>query len=156
MTRLLHRPKRDEDVLLAACASSRPAPAVRASAADVLFDLRAEFPTPGDLAAARAKLLVPLHRPASGLPALLAEAQHVMRSRDLAFEALMAERGQASAGRYADLAAATWVDATIGRLIAEKATAVADVFAARPELRHDHAVLMALAPVVAMLKGSVA
>lgn len=33
---------------------------------------------------------------------------------------------------------------------------VARAFATRPELRHDTAVLMALAPIVAMLKGSVA
>lgn len=83
MTRLLHRPKRDEDVLLAACTSSRPAPVERPRGVDaqrtplplgaparsvaVLAGLRAETPTLG------------MRRPSAPVPA----AAPPLPSRDL-------------------------------------------------------------------------
>lgn len=68
-------------------------------------------------------------------------------------EELLAEDSVLSAERLAGLAAAEWVDAAVGTVMAEHCTAVLDAVADRPELRHDHALLMALAPVVAMLKA---
>lgn len=187
MTRLLHRPKRDEDVLLDACATSRPtSPAPTAAAAHLSrrrdrdrpigFADVATYPDPewADAAPGRYEVagLVPAGQLAAVplTPALpprfddprvsplpieeqIERAQHVMRSRDIAFEAVITEDREGSAKRRAAMAAASWIDDTAGAELAESAAAVLDAVAARPGLRHDTALLMALAPIVAQLKG---
>jgi hypothetical protein len=156
LTRVLHRPSREEKHLLAPSTTSSPqqpapvVPPLPGIAADVLFDLRTEDAIYSELTAARALLLLPLHRPVSGLAALLREAEHVIASRDLACRALFAEDRQ----RREASAAAAWFDETVGWLLAENSTAVADVLTARPELLHDTALLMALAPIVTQLGGA--
>lgn len=165
MTRVLHRPKRDEALLLAACTTS--APAVRTApiattlrpepgiSAEVLFDLRADDARDTSFAAARALLAMPMRDPAKDpqpITALLDRARHVMRSRDAAFEALLTE----DQARREQAAYDTWASDTDAELLAECCADIAAAVAARPELRHNTALLMAMAPVVAMLKGSVA
>lgn len=152
------KPHRQQQVLLAACTTSSPQPAAAAPsvrplpgiAAEVLFDLRADDARDTSFAAARALLAVPMHNPAEDpqpIAALLDRAEHVRASRDAACHALFEEDRR----RREDIAAATWIDETLGRYMAEKTTAILDAVAARPEVVHRHAFLMQLAPVMAQL-----
>lgn len=183
MVQLRLHPRREQQVLLAACASSRPAPAAPAAPAAHLSRRRdrdrpvgfadvAALPDPewsrsghnisrysvaGLVPGGQDALAsVPLAEDPRVSPLPIEEqierAQHVMRSRDVAFEAVMAERGEASAERYAALAAATWMDETIGRLIAEKARLVLDAVTARPDVAGDEAVTARLARLWVLLE----
>lgn len=160
MTRVLHRPRRDEAPVLAACTTSapvrtapiattlRPEPGI---SAEVLFDLRADDARDTSFAAARALLAMPMRDPAEDpqpITALIERAAHVRRSRDAAFEALLT-KGQA---RREQAAYDEWASDTDAELLAECCADIAAALNARPELRHNTALLMALAPVVAMLK----
>lgn len=128
MTRVLHRPKRDEDVLLAACATSRPAPL-----ATTLPPL--PLGAPARSHAAMAELHAAEHTSAA--------ADHHRYDPDRLLPRHAMVRRVAPARVLLDDIDAVTAD-------------VAAMLQARPELRHDHALLMALARVVAMLKGSVA
>lgn len=104
MTRLLHRPKRDEDVLLAACATSRPSPIATtlpplplgapARAHAVLLDLRAADSglgmrrpsAPGPRLSQRTLAL----RSLSELVAIVTVYDHVANEIDAAIAELMA------------------------------------------------------------------
>lgn len=197
MTRILHRPRRDEAPLLDACATSRPAPVATAphlsrrrdrdrpvGFADVAVLPDPEWARAGrnvsrysipglvpvgqlaevpltapdedaifiELAAARAKLLAPLHRRTDNLPALYEWSEHLSASRDTACAALAEEDRQ----RREDITAEAWVDEAAGAEMAACVADIAQTLAAQPGLAHEHAVLMALAPVVALLKGLVA
>lgn len=88
------------------------------------------------------------------IAALLDDAQTVMHNRGIAFEADLAEDRNLSNARCTVIAAAAWIDDAAGLALADDCAAVLDAVAARPELRHNHALLMSLAPVVAMLKGA--
>lgn len=119
----------------------------------VMAQLRAEDKAWHDLTAARAALLVPLrHRPASGLPALLAEAEHVKNARAAACRALFEEDRR----RREDIMGAAWIDAADGAQMAANAAAVVDVLTVRPGLGDDAAVAAQLTAIAATLKGSVA
>lgn len=182
MTRLSLRPNREQQALLAACTTSRRAtPAAhlgRRADRDrpVGFADVAAMPDPAWATAeqpgrftvaglvpvdqlAVVPLAMPMRDPSADpqpLEALLDRAEHVMRSRDAAFEAVIAEDREATDDRGAALAAGAWIDDAAGLALTEDCAAVLDAVAARPELRHYHALLMALAPVAAMLKGPVA
>lgn len=152
MTRILHRPRPEQRPLLAACTTSAPKPAAvsrpRPGIADeVLFDLRADDTLHAELAAARAKLLVPLHRPANPLPALLAESEHQLAMRSHRERTRFDEDRR----RRETAQAAEWVSDAVATMLAENVAAVGETLAARPDLLRQHAVLMELAPVVAML-----
>lgn len=164
MVHLKARRHPEQQPLLTACTTSprRPAPAVPplpGIAAEVLFDLRADDALDTSFAAERALLAVPMHDPSEGsqpIAALVDRAVHQMRCRDIAFVDDLAEDRRLSDARCTLIAAAAWVDDAAGFALEEDCAAVLDAVAARPELAHDTALLMALAPVVAMLKGSVA
>lgn len=90
---------------------------------------------------------------ADAVDAWYAEAEDVCASRDVAFEAVLTDVRVASAERCEAIAAAVRTDDLIGAELAAGTAAVLDAVAARPELRHTHALLMSLAPIVARLKG---
>lgn len=129
MTRVSTHPRPEQRSLLAACtvSSSQPARTVRRAHADeVLAELRAEDVRILDYAAARALLRTPMHDPSEGshpIAALLARAEHVRAERDAACRAMFDEDRR----RREDIAAAEWIDDTLGRYMAEKASAIADL-----------------------------
>ena len=165
MVSLKTHPRPEQHALLAACATSspkQPAPAERPRAvaaarlggrpgisAEVLSDLRAaDDALYAELTAARAKLLVPLHRPSAPIPALLAEAERVKGSRNAACRA----RFEEDRVRRERIAAASWVDDAAATVMTECAAEVLDAVAARPWVRDDAALRMSLAPIVSWLK----
>lgn len=132
MTRLHIRRHPEQRSLLAACTTSAPAAAPagpRARAVDVLFDLRAEDAMHAELAAARATLLLPLHRPADPTPTLIREAEHGRAVRD------HRERGRFDEDRRRreTAQAAEWVSDAVATMLAENVAHVRAALAARPE-----------------------
>lgn len=182
MTRLSLRPHREQQPLLAACTTSRPAPAAHLGRrrdrdrpigfADVVAQPEPAWARSGHnisrysvagLVPAGQLALVPLATPTPDpaadpqpIEALIERARYEMECRDIAFVDDLAEDRRLSDARCTLIAAAAWVDDAAGLALAEDVQDVLDAFTAHPELAHDTALLMALAPVVAMLKGSVA
>lgn len=185
MSRLSLHPFRQQQSLLAACTTLRPVTAPHLAGTDkhrpLSFDDIRALPDPewadtnpairfwpgryavgalvpaGQLAVV--PLLPPMRDPAADpqpIAALLDRAEHVRCSRDIAFEEVLTDARVASAARCEAIAAAVRTDDRIGEQLAASTDAVLDAVAAQPELRHEHVLLMYLAPVVAMLKGSVA
>jgi len=175
MVQLKPRPRREQQSLLAACTTSRPPLATathlsrRADRDRVIgFGDVAAMPDPewataerpGRFTVAglvpggeRAIALVPLHDPAelpleSELFSLIEWSTHVSASRDRACRALFAEDQE----RRERAAYDEWASDTDAELLTECSADIAAALAARPELAHDTALLMALAPVVAILK----
>jgi hypothetical protein len=132
MTRVLHRHRTDEALIPCATAQRRPEPPARPRpgiSGEVLSELRADS--------------------SLAIAATLAEAEHVRASRDAACRLLFDEDRK----RREDIDGQTWVDDALGRYMAEETAAILATVTARPELLHNTALLMALAPIVAQLKG---
>jgi len=168
MTRLLHRHRADEALI--PCATTAPVARPRGVtpprphrpvgiSRQVLNELLAAE-APGRFTVAglvpggeRAIAPVPLHDPAelpleSELFSLIEWSTHVSASRDRACRALFAEDQE----RRERAAYDEWASDTDAELLTECSADIAAALAARPELAHDTALLMALAPVVAILK----
>ena len=173
MVQLSFKPRREQQSLLAACTTSRPPLATathlsrRADRDRVIgFGDVAAMPDPewatakppgrftvAGLVPGGELVAVPLHDPAelpleSELFSLIEWSTHVSASRNRACRALFAEDQE----RRERAAYDEWASDTDAELLTECSADIAAALAARPELRHNHALLMALAPVVAMLK----
>jgi len=172
VTRLLHRHRADEALIPVATAHVVPAAHLgrrrdrdrRIGFADVAALPEPEWASSGHnagrytvagLVPAGQLAAVPLRDPSADsqpIEALTDRAKEVMRCRDIAFVDDLAEDRKLSDARFTLHVAAAWVDEAAGFALAEDVQAIADAVAARPELRHNTALLMALAPIVAMLK----
>lgn len=133
MTRLLHRPKRDEDVLLAACTTTRTAP------------IASTLPTLPTL---------PLGAPARSVAALRElRTEAPVEPRTLGMRRPSAPRPLPGRDCIAYLTAVSAAIHTDYERHLDTLRVIDDIAASAPD---THTLAMALAPVVAMLKGLVA